>query len=171
MSERIWAPWRLTYIEKPSEEGVSGSCIFVDLPKQSDDRKNLILYRGEHAFVMLNAYPYTNGHLMVAPYKHTADMAELSDPELLEIGRLIANCIAWIKEAYRPEGFNIGANLGKVAGAGIPDHIHWHVVPRWAGDTNFMTTVGEVRVLPQSLDESWLRLREAIESLNSKKST
>lgn len=163
MSERIWAPWRLTYIEQaPKEEGGSG-CIFVDLPQQDDDRKNLILFRGSHAFVMLNAYPYTNGHLMVAPYRHTANIRELTDPELLQINQLIVKCIEWITAAYRPEGFNIGANLGKVAGAGIPDHIHWHIVPRWAGDTNFMTTVAEARVLPQSLDESWLRLREAIE--------
>lgn len=112
---------------------------------------------------MLNAFPYTNGHLMVAPYKHTADMGDLDDAELLEINRLVAACLRWLRRAYRPEGFNIGVNLGSVAGAGIPDHIHWHIVPRWAGDTNFVTVVGEVRVLPQDLWESYDRLWKAME--------
>jgi ATP adenylyltransferase len=163
MAERIWAPWRLPYIENaPKGEG---GCIFVDLPAQENDRENLILYRGHKAFVMLNAFPYTNGHLMVAPYKHTADMSDLDDHELLEINQLVARCLTWIKEAYRPEGFNIGVNLGSAAGAGIPTHIHWHIVPRWEGDTNFMTTVGEVRVLPQSLQESYERLKAIVERM------
>ncbi len=161
MADRIWAPWRIQYVEK--KDGPSG-CIFVDLPAQSDDRANLILYRGERAFVMLNRYPYTNGHLMIAPYRHTADMGELDDGELLEINQLVRSAVQWIAAIYHPDGYNIGVNLGSAGGAGIPDHIHWHVVPRWNGDTNFMTTVGEVRVMPQSLDDSWLRLREAIET-------
>ncbi len=162
MSERLWAPWRLTYIEKATPEPGATGCIFVDLPNENDDRKNLILYRGEHAFVILNAYPYTNGHLMVAPYRHTADMMELDDAELLEINQLVARCTAWIRRAYRPDGFNIGVNLGRAAGAGIPTHIHWHIVPRWEGDTNFMGVVAEVRVLPQSLEESYERLLAAV---------
>ncbi len=161
MLGRLWAPWRMRYIEAAGP-GSSG-CIFVELPAQDDDRKNLILHRGEKAFVMLNAFPYTNGHLMVAPYKHTAEMGDLDDAELLEINRLVAACLRWLRRAYRPDGFNIGVNLGSVAGAGIPDHIHWHIVPRWAGDTNFMTVVGEVRVLPQDLWESYDRLRKAME--------
>jgi ATP adenylyltransferase len=161
MPDRLWAHWRIQYIEQPDEGGVQG-CIFVELPAQDDDRKNLILFRGKSAFVMLNAYPYTNGHTMVAPYRHTADMGELTDGELLEINKLVAACLRWIGTAYKPDGFNIGVNLGSAAGAGIPDHIHWHVVPRWSGDTNFMSTVGEVRVLPQSLEESYDRLRAAI---------
>lgn len=160
MAERLWAPWRLTYIEKATP---TGGCIFVDLPARDADRDNLILYRGERAFVMLNAYPYTNGHLMVAPYKHTADMGELDDAELLEINQLVARCLRWIGAAYGPAGYNVGVNLGVAAGAGIPTHIHWHIVPRWAGDTNFMTTVGEVRVLPQSLEDSYDRLRAIVE--------
>lgn len=163
MPERLWAPWRLEYIEKASKDSSEDGCIFVDLPNQADDKKNLILHRGNTAFVMLNAFPYTNGHLMVAPYKHTSDLSELSDEELLEVNQLVAKCLEWIKKAYGPDGFNIGVNLGKAAGAGIPDHIHWHIVPRWDGDTNFMTTVGEVRVLPQSLEESWERLRKAVD--------
>ena len=161
MAERLWAPWRLAYIEKASTGPGDEGCIFVELPKQADDRKNLILYRGKTAFVMLNAFPYTNGHLMVAPYRHTADLSGLTDEELLEINQLVAKSLDWIKKAYNPEGFNIGVNLGRAAGAGIPDHIHWHIVPRWGGDTNFMTTVGETRVLPQSLDDSWERLKNA----------
>jgi len=134
----------------------------VDLPAQDNDAANLILFRGEHAFVMLNRYPYTNGHLMVAPYRHTADMGELNDAELLEINQLVSSAMKWISACYSPDGFNIGVNVGLAGGAGIPTHIHWHIVPRWSGDTNFMTTIGEVRVLPQSLEESWSRLREAI---------
>lgn len=167
MADRIWAPWRLTYIEEASKtKDETTGCIFVDLPAHSDDRKNLILHRGRTAFVMLNAFPYTNGHLMVAPYKHTSDIAELDDTELLEINQLVAKCVDWISATYHPHGFNIGVNLGEAAGAGIPTHIHWHIVPRWNGDTNFMTTVGEVRVMPQSLVESYDRLRAAVEASN-----
>lgn len=111
---------------------------------------------------MLNRYPYTNGHLMIAPYQHTADLTELSDAELLEINQLVSACVTWIKRAFNPQGFNIGVNLGTVAGAGIPDHVHWHILPRWAGDTNFMTTVGGLRVHPISLEETYDRLADAI---------
>ena len=159
MAERLWAPWRLTYIEAAKEQGSQGGCIFVDMPADNQDRKNLILFRGRFAFVLLNAFPYTNGHLMVAPYKHTANLSDLSDDELLEINQLVRDACEWIKRAYRPDGFNVGVNLGEAAGAGIPTHVHWHIVPRWNGDTNFMTTIGEVRVLPQSLEESYDRLQ------------
>ncbi len=163
MSERLWAPWRLKYIEQapPAVEGGTG-CIFLDLPAQNDDRRNLILHRGDTAFVMLNAFPYTNGHLMVAPFRHTNDITALTDAELLEINQLVAASVRWITRAYKPDGFNIGVNVGRAAGAGIPTHIHWHIVPRWDGDTNFMGVVGDVRVLPQSLEESYDRLREAM---------
>jgi ATP adenylyltransferase len=162
MAERIWAPWRLSYIEQATPTG--GTCIFLDLPAQDNDRDNLLLFRGKTAFVMLNAFPYTNGHLMVAPYKHTANMSELNDEELLEVNQLVARALGWITKAYKPDGFNIGVNLGTVAGAGIPTHIHWHIVPRWNGDTNFMTTVGEVRVLPQSLQDSYDRLKAMVDA-------
>ena len=161
MADLLWAPWRLQYIEKDTS---NGGCIFVDLPASSEDRANLILFRGEHCFVIMNAFPYTNGHLMVAPYKHTAEIADLDDQALLEINQMLGHCVRWIRAAYNPDGFNIGINLGKAAGAGIPTHIHWHIVPRWSGDTNFMTTVGQVRVLPQSLEDSYDRLKEIIES-------
>lgn len=158
---RLWAPWRFRYVKEARESG--GECIFVKLPRESDDRKNLILYRGKHAFVILNAYPYTNGHLMVAPYKHTANLEDLTDEEILETQKLITACVHWLTEAYHPEGFNIGMNLGRASGAGIEDHLHWHVVPRWIGDTNFMPVIGEVRVLPESLEESYDRLKACIE--------
>jgi ATP adenylyltransferase len=160
MADLLWAPWRLQYIEMDTS---TGGCIFVDLPAQSEDRANLILYRGEHCFVIMNAFPYTNGHLMVAPYKHTAEISDLEDETLLEINQMLGHCVRWIRAAYNPDGFNIGINLGKAAGAGIPTHIHWHIVPRWSGDTNFMTTVGQVRVLPQSLEDSYDRLKEIID--------
>ena len=144
-------------------DSTPGGCIFVDLPAQSNDRENLILFRGKTAFVIMNAYPYTSGHLMVAPYKHTANMAELNDEELLEINQLVARCTKWITEAYQPSGFNIGVNLGSAGGAGIPSHIHWHIVPRWVGDTNFMTTVGDVRVIPQAMDSSYDQLKAIID--------
>ena len=156
MPETLWAPWRMAYIERPSEGG-SGD-IFVDLPAQGDDRKNLILFRGETAFTMMNAFPYTNGHLLVAPYRQVADVTGLTDAETLEIGRLVAKGVEWVRRAYRPDGFNLGVNMGRAAGAGIPQHLHWHVVPRWNGDTNFMTSVGDVRVMPQDLHESYDRL-------------
>lgn len=159
MSERLWAPWRMTYIEQPST-GTGEIDIFVSLPAENDDRKNLILYRGQTAFVMLNAYPYTNGHLLVAPYRQTPDLDELDDSELLEINQLLAKGVRWVRQAYHPDGFNVGINMGRAAGAGIPNHIHWHIVPRWSGDTNFMTTVGEVRVLPQTLEDSYVRLKQ-----------
>lgn len=163
MPEQLWAPWRFEYVrEADSKEGVEG-CFFVELPKQSDDRKNLILYRGETAFVMLNGFPYCSGHLMIAPYRHTPDMGDLSPAELLEIGSLMAKSMEWLKKAYSPQGFNVGANIGRAGGAGVPSHLHFHVVPRWSGDTNFMTTVGEVRVIPQSLDSAYDLLKGIID--------
>jgi ATP adenylyltransferase len=154
MAERLWAPWRFEYVTKAAKPQKDG-CIFVELPASANDRENLILFRGERAFVMMNAFPYTNGHLMVAPYRHTALIEELDEEELLETSVLVARAVKWLKKAYDPQGFNIGANIGAAAGAGIPSHVHWHIVPRWSGDTNFMTTVGDVRVLPQSLPDSY----------------
>ncbi len=162
MADILWAPWRMTYIEK-SSSGTPGGDIFVDLPAENDDAKNLILFRGEASFVILNAYPYTNGHLLVAPYRQIAEIEQLNDEELLEINQLLAKSVVWLKACYGPDGFNIGINLGRAAGAGIPVHIHWHIVPRWNGDTNFMTTVAQVRVMPQSLEDSYKKLKEAMQ--------
>lgn len=160
MHEALWAPWRMTYIAGPKGSGN----IFVDLPALADDRQNLILYRGQAAFVMLNAFPYSSGHLMIATYRQTNELETMTDEELLEINQLVARSVAWLKQAYSPEGFNIGVNLGSAAGAGIPIHAHWHVVPRWNGDTNFMTTVGEVRVIPQELTATYDRLKAIIDA-------
>ena len=163
MTETLWAPWRMSYIQRPPS-GPSGGDIFVDLPAEQDDDKNLILFRGESAFVMLNAYPYANGHLMVAPYRQVADIVDLNDAELLEINQLIAKGVSWLRTAYNPHGFNIGVNMGSAAGAGIPIHIHWHIVPRWNGDTSFMTSIGGARVIPQSLEDTYAVLKQAIDS-------
>ncbi len=160
MSENLWAPWRMKYIEKP---GGSGN-IFVELPAANDDRTNLILYRGKSAFILLNAYPYTNGHLMIAPFRQTNDLPTMTDEELLEINQLLAKSVKWLQTAFNPHGFNIGVNIGSAAGAGIPIHLHWHVVPRWSGDTNFMTTVGEVRVMPLTLEDTYDKLQEIIKN-------
>jgi ATP adenylyltransferase len=159
-AERLWAPWRLQYIqgENPDE------CIFCAKPAL-DDGPGLIVRRGQRCFVMLNAFPYTSGHVMVAPYEHTADLAALDEATSLELMTLTQQSISAIRAAYRPEGFNVGANLGTVAGAGVADHVHVHVVPRWEGDTNFMTVIGEVRVLPESLEDTRRNLEEAFSSL------
>src|SRR4051794_34117128 len=123
MPEILWAPWRLKYIERPAEPGGTGD-IFVDLPAAGDDRANLILYRGEKAFVMMNAFPYTNGHLLIAPYRQVPEIDGLNDEELCEINRLLARSLKWIRACYKPDGFNVGVNMGSAAGAGIPVHVH-----------------------------------------------
>jgi ATP adenylyltransferase len=159
-AERLWAPWRLQYIKgsKPEE------CIFCAKPAL-DDQSALIVRRGERCFVMLNAFPYTSGHVMVAPYEHAADLAALDEPTTLELMQLTQESIKAIRVAYSPEGYNVGANLGTVAGAGIADHVHMHVVPRWEGDTNFMSVIGEVRVLPESLEDTQRSLKKAFGDL------
>jgi len=157
--EKLWAPWRMAYIEMKSPPG----CIFCNKPAENRDEENLILYRGETAFVLLNLFPYNNGHLMVAPYRHIASLSDLEDTEHLEMMRLTARCTEWLKAAFGPDGFNIGINLGRVAGAGIEDHLHIHVVPRWNGDTNFMPVVGDTKVLPDSLQNTLMKLKAALE--------
>jgi len=159
-AERLWAPWRLQYIrgEKP------GECIFCAKPAIDDDSA-LIVRRGDRCFVMLNAYPYTSGHAMIAPYAHVADLAALDDATARELIALTQQSIKAIRLAYSPQGFNVGANLGTVAGAGVADHLHFHVVPRWEGDTNFTSVIGEVRVLPESLDDTLRNLKDAFARL------
>ena len=162
MPEALWAPWRMAYIARAEEVNATGD-IFVDLPAAGDDEASLILFRGDTAFVLMNAYPYTSGHLLIAPYRATNDITSLTDAELLEINRLVARCVGWLTRTYAPQGFNIGVNLGSAGGAGIPQHIHWHVVPRWNGDTNFMTAVGEVRVIPEALGDAYRRIKAVVE--------
>ncbi len=156
----IWAPWRIAYIAKEKEEG----CIFCEKPKENKDRENLILYRGESGFIIINRYPYSNGHLMAVPYRHTNELSELNDAERLELMNLTIKC-AEILKVIKPDGFNIGMNLGRIAGAGIDDHLHFHVVPRWNGDTNFMPVIGDVKVMPEYLDHTYLKLAEQIKSI------
>jgi ATP adenylyltransferase len=152
--ERLWAPWRLEYIKGPRED----ECIFCRALESDDDAAHYVIHRGERAFVMLNAYPYTNGHVMVAPNEHVDSIERLDAEVLTEMMTLTQRSMAAIREAYGPDGFNLGVNQGKVAGAGVEDHVHLHVVPRWAGDTNFMPVTGGVRVLPQSLEDSYQAL-------------
>ncbi|MCW5939825.1 MAG: HIT domain-containing protein [Fimbriimonadaceae bacterium] len=162
MLERLWAPWRFGYVQQADSQNLTGN-IFVDLPNLGDDREALILHRGTKAYVLMNAYPYTSGHLLVAPYREVADIVDLGDDEHLEVNQLVAQSVRWLREVYRPDGFNIGVNMGRAAGAGIPQHVHWHVVPRWSGDTNFMTTVSDVRVIPQDLRDAYDRIHAVID--------
>jgi len=155
--ERLWAPWRMPYIKGEK----SGQCVFCAKPAWGDDEAAAIVHRGEHSYVMLNAFPYTNGHLMISPYLHTGTIEDLDEPTLLELMMLSRRSLAALRVAYRPEGFNVGFNLGKVAGAGFDDHVHLHVVPRWGADSNFMPVIGNARVLPELLEESYRALRAA----------
>ncbi|KAF0240695.1 MAG: hit family [Planctomycetota bacterium] len=149
---RLWAPWRMAYI-KEAEKGEA--CFLCGLPKQKKDRENLILKRGKSCFVILNKYPYNNGHLLVAPYRHVADIEKLTNAESLELMRLTGRAKVALDRAMKPHGYNVGVNLGRAAGAGLPGHVHLHVVPRWNGDTNFMPLLGDTKVLPLTLAESW----------------
>ena len=151
----IWSPWRMEYIESNKEEG----CVFCIAQEMKDGAENLIGFRGERAYVILNRYPYTSGHLMVVPFEHQAHLEDLDAATRAEMMELTTRCITVLRKIYRPEAFNLGANIGESAGAGIKSHVHIHIVPRWAGDTNFMTVVGEVRVLPETLDRTFERVK------------
>jgi ATP adenylyltransferase len=153
----IWAPWRLRYLRNASR---SDECIFCAKPEAGADRESLIAHRGERCFVMLNLFPYTNGHLMVAPFEHVGATEEIGSDVMAEMMALAQRGIRILTDAYEPEGFNLGINQGRVAGAGVEGHIHLHIVPRWAGDTNFMTTVNGVRVIPEELQETYRLARE-----------
>jgi len=156
----IWAPWRMDYILSDK----SGGCIFCELPKQDKDRDNLILYRSSHNFVIMNRYPYNNGHLMVVPYLHTSSLDGLADDVLLDFMKVTQHSINSLRKAFMPEGFNVGINIGRIAGAGMEEHMHLHMVPRWAGDSSFMTVIGEVRVIPEHIMETYDKLFAAFRS-------
>lgn len=162
--DRLWAGWRTTYIDgvatQPPPEG-DHDCLFERLAAVTPDDEGLILARNEHAFAVLNAYPYTSGHLMVAPLRHESTLARLSRDEGAAVMRLVQDANVAMLAAYRPDGINVGANIGRAAGAGVPGHVHVHVLPRWSGDTNFMTTAAEVRVMPESLPASAAKVRAA----------
>ena len=159
-NERIWAPWRLAYVKDASKD-VEQGCIFCVKPAEDEDRENLIIHRGERCFVILNRFPYTNGHLMVAPFEHVAGIEDLPAETTAEMIALSQRAIEVLKANYEPHGFNVGFNQGRVAGAGVELHIHMHVGPRWGGDTNFMPVLADVKVLPEALADTRRKLTEA----------
>jgi ATP adenylyltransferase len=156
----LWAPWRIEYIENAE---TPAGCIFCTKPSESDDRGNLITHRGRSAFVIMNRYPYNNGHLMVVPFRHTADLSDLEDSEKRELFDLLIVSQRVLADVMRPQGFNIGMNLGRTAGAGVADHLHFHIVPRWNGDTNFMPVLGHTKVVSEGLEQTWLKLTLAFD--------
>ncbi len=152
----LWAPWRMEFIEGGVRE--QRGCLFCRLYGEKESIKNLVLLKSRSAFVVMNRYPYSNGHLMVVPRRHRGDFAELTSKEHEVLGVLVARCLTVLKKALKPAGFNVGLNLGKAAGAGIVDHVHYHIVPRWVGDSNFMPVVGETRVLPEFVTDTYKKL-------------
>jgi ATP adenylyltransferase len=153
--DKLWAPWRLAYIEAPKIEAGGESCFICRGLSEKNDRQNLIVLRSQHCVVLLNRYPYNNGHLLVAPGDHKAHPRELSDDELLQISKTVNRMVAVLDTILSPDGYNIGLNLGRAAGAGLPGHLHWHIVPRWNGDTNFMPVLSDTKVMPQSLESQY----------------
>ncbi len=155
--DHLWSPWRMDYLRKdksaPNQD--PEPCIFCDLPAENDDAASLIVWRGRWAYVILNRYPYNNGHMMVVPYEHVPSFEPLALPALAEIMELTNQAVAALRNIYQPQAFNLGANIGMAAGAGIAAHVHMHIVPRWAGDTNFMTAVAATRVIPEDLQETY----------------
>ena len=156
---RLWAPWRLAYVS--GAEPATG-CVFCEALQGDDDRRRLVLHRGRAGFLILNAYPYAPGHVLAVLNRHVGSVEEATADELGEAMRLVQQATAALRRAYRPDGFNVGLNQGRVAGAGIEGHLHVHVVPRWTGDTNFMAVLGDVKVLPEALEATWERLRAAL---------
>ncbi|HSI80519.1 MAG TPA: HIT domain-containing protein [Solirubrobacterales bacterium] len=161
-TERIWAPWRLAYVKDAAKDS-DDECIFCAKAAEEDDEANLIVHRGERCFVILNLYPYTNGHLMVAPYQHLSTLPALDPETVAEMMALAQRAMTALEERYSPHGYNVGFNQGRVAGAGVEHHIHMHVVPRWGGDTNFMPVLADTRVMPQTLEQTYEALRGAFD--------
>jgi ATP adenylyltransferase len=154
----IWAPWRLKYVKDASKD-LEEECIFCAKPAEDDDAENLIVHRGDSCFVILNLYPYTNGHLMIAPFEHVGRIQDIAAETTAEMMALSQQAISVLQEKYEPHGFNVGFNQGRVAGAGVEHHIHMHVVPRWGGDTNFMPVLADTRVMPQTLEQTYEALK------------
>ena len=158
-SENLWAPWRMEYIRSLGEEGSQDGCFLCHYWQQPDqDPRNRILWRTASTFVVMNRFPYTNGHLLIAHAYHKGDVADLTDDELTDMTRVIRQATEVLRRTLSPHGFNIGFNIGQCAGAGLPEHLHAHIVPRWAGDTNFMAVIGNSRIIPDSLDALWAEL-------------
>lgn len=164
--DKLWAPWRMEYITNTVIEE-SEECIFKIGDDPSGDKQRLVLHRGKTAFIIMNKYPYNNGHLLIAPYRHAGEFCELTDEEIMEMQKLLGLCIKSMKACMHPQGFNIGLNLGRVAGAGVDDHIHYHILPRWSGDTNFLPVFGEVKVISEALDKTYDRIKEQMDIIVS----
>jgi len=165
--DRLYAPWRMAYVDQPDKTVAKDGCVFCAKAADPDhDISNLVVHRGNHVFVILNLFPYNNGHLMVVPYEHYGALQELSEEAMLEMMRMTRLAQAALERAFHPEGYNLGMNLGRAAGAGIADHIHLHIVPRWNGDTNFMPVLGDTKVLPDALESSCVKIREAWAEVN-----
>jgi ATP adenylyltransferase len=165
--QRMWSPWRSEYVESAAQRAAADAerSLFTRLEQDDNDEQNLILWRGEQVFVLMNKYPYNNGHLLIVPYHEVQAYDALTVEEQIGIARTIDRCIRWLRHALDPDGFNVGMNLEEGSGAGLPEHVHVHVVPRWSGDTNFMTTTNETRVLPESLAKTYDRLQQAIDAV------
>jgi ATP adenylyltransferase len=167
--EQLWAPWRLAYVqgdlpETPPERldllpGADPECFLCQAAASTSDRRRLVVWRSEHSLVLLNRYPYNNGHLLVSPRHHRASLDQLTPEEQLDLAQCLTRMVGLLERTLHPDGFNVGLNLGRAAGAGLPGHLHWHVVPRWSGDTNFMPALSAVKVIPQALDALWEVLR------------
>ena len=163
LMKQMWSPWRSTHIDSLTRQPSTGDerSLFVRLAESGDDEENLIIWRGELVYVVMNRFPYNNGHLLVVPFRQVEAYDELTQDEQVEMAFTIDRCIRWLRTALHPDGFNVGMNLGAAAGAGVPDHLHTHVVPRWSGDTNFMPTIGDVKVVPEAMAETYAKLRAA----------
>lgn len=161
--DRMWSPWRSTYVSEANDrEPVDDASVFTQLLNEEQDEETLILWRGEHVFVIMNRHPYNSGHLLIVPYREVVQYDALTTAEQQAIAATIDRCMGWIREALSPDGFNVGMNLGRTAGAGIPEHLHVHVVPRWESDTNFMPTTADTKVLPEDLDTTYDKLRASM---------
>ena len=158
MTKPLWAPWRLEYVGSADEQE---GCVFCNAAEAGDDEAALVVHRGRHALAVVNKFPYTSGHFMVAPLRHVGEFGELTDEEALELHRLAGQGMGALSQLYEPQGYNLGWNLGRIAGAGVVDHVHLHVVPRWAGDTNFMPVLADVKVVPEHLADTRRRLADA----------
>ena len=163
MFKNLWAPWRMKYINELNNPHDCFFCRYFNNPQ--DDADNLVLWRSELVLACLNRFPYTNGHLLIAPCAHKSDLSELSEAEMLELMQMLTKAQQALQQALKPQGFNVGINLGRCAGAGLPGHLHFHIVPRWEGDTNYMAITGQTRVIPQDLSESYRALKAAAETL------
>ncbi len=162
MEKPLWAPWRMEFIRAEKPKG----CIFCEFPAAppSQDRANLVVHRSTHAFTCLNRYPYNSGHLMVIPRSHVSDLGALAAEAHADLQDELRRAVAVVKRVYAPDGMNVGMNLGRAAGAGIADHLHWHVVPRWVGDNNFMPVIADQRVVPEALDDAWVKLHAGFQA-------